>query len=165
MPAPGGCLLPGGVAFWFGGLLIEGGLLVESGLLLWPSGVIFWYGLLVPGGSPNRDPFQSEGHNRRPPHQKAIPEWPSGVTFWSGGLLVERVLVMAFCPPPPHRRLLLRMVRILLECILVACRCWLLFIKSFHFFKYHCSCSITKIITTTDTIFVSNKGNKVDAKR
>ena len=30
-------LCPCGVAFWFGGLLIEGSLLVESGLLLWPS--------------------------------------------------------------------------------------------------------------------------------
>ena len=26
------------------------------------------------GVSPNRDPFQPEGHNRRPPHQKAITE-------------------------------------------------------------------------------------------
>ena len=48
---PGGCLLcggvcsrvvwPSGMAFWFGGHL------VESSLLLWPSGVIFCYGLLV----------------------------------------------------------------------------------------------------------------------
>ena len=46
---------PSGVAFWFGGLLIEGSLLVESGLLLWSSGVIFCYGLLV---------------------------WSSGMVFW-----------------------------------------------------------------------------------
>ena len=43
----GGCglllfLWPSGVAFWFGGLLIEGSLLVESSLLLWPSGMAFW---------------------------------------------------------------------------------------------------------------------------
>ena len=50
------------------GLLIEGGLLVdfcygllvESDLLLWPSGKALWYG----GISPNRDPFQPEGHTR-----------------------------------------------------------------------------------------------------
>ena len=50
----GGCLIrgvglllwPSGVAFWFGGPL------VESGLLLWPSGKAFWYWgvLLTPGG-------------------------------------------------------------------------------------------------------------------
>ena len=62
------------MAFWFGGLLIEGGLLV------WSSG-------------------GPEGHNRRPPHQKAITE--GGVP---GG--------------DPPGRLLLWAVRILLECIL-----------------------------------------------
>ena len=44
MSASGGCLVrgvglllwPSGVAFWFGGPL------VESGLLLWPSGMAFW---------------------------------------------------------------------------------------------------------------------------
>ena len=58
VPALGRCgllLWPSGMAFRFGGLLIEGGLLVESGLLLWPSDVIFCYGLLV---------------------------WPSGKAFW-----------------------------------------------------------------------------------
>ena len=56
-------LWPSGlVAFCYGGLLIEVGLLVESGLLSWPSGMAFWYW----GVFPNRDPFQPEGHNRRP---------------------------------------------------------------------------------------------------
>ena len=40
------------MAFWFGGLLVESGLAMA-----------FWYW----GVSPNRDPFQPEGHNRRPP--------------------------------------------------------------------------------------------------
>ena len=46
VPGLGGAC-SGGVAFWFGSLLIEDDLLVESGLLFWPSGVIFCYGLLV----------------------------------------------------------------------------------------------------------------------
>ena len=117
VPALGRCgllLWPSGMAFWFGGLLIEGGLLVESGHLLWPSGVIFYYGLLVwpsgTGRSPNRDPFNqkaiTEGHHTRRPyqqsHQKAITEdhfQPEGHHQSAG-----------------HQT---RPVRILLECILV----------------------------------------------
>ena len=145
----GGCgllLWPSGVAYWYG-------LLVESGLLLWPSGVIFCYGLLVwPSGkafwygSLLTETFQPEGHNRRPPHQKAIQRmafwygllvWPSGKAFWcdlllwpSGmAFLVWWPSVMAFwlkggglcygLLPPPHRQLLLQTVHILLEWILV----------------------------------------------
>ena len=40
---------PSGMAFWFGGLLIEGSPLIESGLLLWLSVMAFWYGLLIEG--------------------------------------------------------------------------------------------------------------------
>ena len=83
---PGGVPGPGGVAFC-------------CGLLLWPSGLVaFWYGLL--GG-------EGEGHNRRPPHQKAT---------------TERGLPGGDPPPPPPTPgwLLLRAVRILLGCILVA---------------------------------------------
>ena len=87
----GGCgllLWSSGMAFWFGGLLIEGGLLVESGLLLWPSDVIFCYGLLVLGGvSPNRDPFQQEGHTR--------------MAFWYGLLAMPCMPPATHAPPPP----------------------------------------------------------------
>ena len=117
------------------------------GLLLWPSVVVFCYALLLwPSGlvpSDSRWPSGMvfggpEGHNRRPPHQKtphqkAITEGtiPEGTTpeghytrrhhtrrpphqkaTTERGCLVEK-------HPPPPGRLLLRVVRILLECILV----------------------------------------------
>ena len=55
-------------------------------LLLWPSGKAFWYWEVSPnrpnrGVSPNRDPFQPEGHNRRP-YQNGLLVWPSGVIFY-----------------------------------------------------------------------------------
>ena len=60
----GGCLVLGESAL--GGCLVLWGLLLGwCGLLLWPSSLLFEGGLLVwPFGGP-------EGHNRRPPHQKA----------------------------------------------------------------------------------------------
>ena len=132
VPAPRGCLLPGGVwpsvmvfwfgAFWFGVLLVwwpsdwrwPSGLVVFCyGLLVWSSVMAFWYALLVrPSGtgvSPNRDPFQPEGHNRRPYQNGRL-----GMAFWCDLLLWPSGLV-----PPPRRRLLLQTVHILLECILV----------------------------------------------
>ena len=106
--APGGCgllLWPSAlVAFCFGTFWF-GGLLVESGLLLWPSGVIFCYGLLVwPSGkafwylgvSPNRDPFQPEGHNRRS-YQNGFLVRLSGVMFCYG------LLVWPSIPLPPEK--------------------------------------------------------------
>ena len=114
----GGCMLLGGR----GCLVQRGGLLLGEeglcGLLLWPSVMDFWHGLLVwPSGkafwywgvSPNRDPFQPEGHNRRP-YQNGLLVWPSGKAFWcdlllwpSGvvafcyGLLVERGVSVSLC--------------------------------------------------------------------
>ena len=100
----GGCLVlgvpgPGGV--W-------------CGLLLWPSGLVafwlkvaFWYGLR--GG-------------RRPPHQKAITEdhfQTEGCLQSEGHNRRPQQKAMRSPSPPPSRRLLLRTVRILLECILV----------------------------------------------
>ena len=72
---------PSGMAFWFGGLLIEGGLLVESGFLLWPSGKAFWCSVMafwLKGVSVRRDPpyqkaTKPEGHNRRP-HNPPSPD-------------------------------------------------------------------------------------------
>ena len=82
------------------------------------------------GGSLLTETFQPEGHNRRPPHQKASPEghnrgshqkalpeaipegqtrrpfwydplvWPSGVVAFCYGLLVERVSVRRDPPVP-----------------------------------------------------------------
>ena len=83
---------PQGVAFCYG--LLVGGLLVGGLLVWWPSGVICCYGLLVLGGLSYRDPFQPEGHSRRP---------------YQNGL-----------PSPPRRWLLLQTVCILLESILVS---------------------------------------------
>ena len=105
---------PSGMAFWFGGLLIEDSLLVEVvfcyGLLLWPSGMAFWYGLLVrPSGTGSllTETFNqkaiTEGHYTRRPYQYGLLVRPSGV-------------IVCYAP---CRWLLLRTVRILLDCILV----------------------------------------------
>ena len=65
---------PSGVAFWFGGLLIEGSILLWPsgvifcyGLLLWPSGKAFWYGVssLLTETHFNQKAI-TEGHTRRP---------------------------------------------------------------------------------------------------
>ena len=69
------------------------------GLLLWASGMAFWYGLLVrpsgTGGSLPTDPFQPEGHNRKP-YQNGLLVWPSGKAFWCD-LLLWPSGVVAFC--------------------------------------------------------------------
>ena len=65
----GGCLLLGGVCSQ-GRCLLWGGVAFCYALLLWPSGLAaFWYGLLE----------GPEGHNRRPPHQKATTK---GGAWW-----------------------------------------------------------------------------------
>ena len=121
VPGQGVCSMGGRLC----GLLLWPSVVVFCyGLLVWPSGlvafwlkavfwlkVVFCYGLLVLGGSLLTDPFQPEGHNRRPPHQKALLEGHTRMTFSPS--------------PPPRRWLLLRTVRILLECILVYFKNWL----------------------------------------
>ena len=100
----GGCLLPGwGVCSQGWGVSVPGGVCsrgegVCSGRVYsWGE---FWYGLLV---RPSGVIFCY-----------GLLVWYSVMAFWlKGGLCYKR------CPPPPCRRLLLRTVRILLECILV----------------------------------------------
>ena len=98
--SPGGpvTLWPSGVIFCYG-------------LLVWPSGKAFWY-----WGSLLTDPF----------NQKAITEGHTRIAFWYG--LLVRPSGVIFCygllVSPPSRRLLLRMVRILLECNLVCIYFW-----------------------------------------
>ena len=104
----------GGLGVCSGGVPGPGGvwpsvMVFCCGLLLWPSGLVtFWFGgLLIKGGLLV---WSSGGrrHNRRPSHQKAtIPEGHNR----REGCLVETT---------PPGWLLLRAVRILLECILVA---------------------------------------------
>ena len=71
-PAPGGVSLAGGPPWQREWVSLPGGW--PSGLVAFWLKVVFCYDLLVwpsgTGGSPNRDPFQPEAHNKRP-HQKA----------------------------------------------------------------------------------------------
>ena len=63
----------GGVCYWEGGCLVLGVASSQGvGLLLWPSVVVFCYALLVWWPSGMVFWGGAEGHNRRPPHQKAI---------------------------------------------------------------------------------------------
>ena len=80
---PRGCLVPGGVCSWRvpapWGVPAPGGVAFCYGLLLWSSVMPFFYGLLVWWPFDWRWPsgmvfWGAEGHNRRPPHQKAIAE-------------------------------------------------------------------------------------------
>ena len=106
VPGPGGGLLLGEVSAP-GGLPGPGG--VCSGRVPGPvgsaSGVVWPSSLLIEGGLLVWSLGGPEGHNRRPPHQKAIT-----VVWWRGG--------------DPPKWLLLWAVHILLECILV-CMCFL----------------------------------------
>ena len=85
--SPGGCLVwgsaPGG-AWSQGGLLLVGGAWSRGclllgvvafcyGLLFWSSVMPFWFGgLLIEGTLLVWSSGGAEGHNRRPPHQKAV---------------------------------------------------------------------------------------------